>query len=80
VWDIGERVYAGVPELDAEDASLMLERRRLQAAGIARQKSPWTPVGTAGEPAVVEGRGGNGGSIRRHSRASTRIPADGWRS
>ena len=57
VWDIGERVYAGVPELDAEDASLMLERRRLQAAGIARQKSPWTPVGTAGEPTVVEGSG-----------------------
>ena len=55
VWDIGERVYAGVPELDAEDAARVLEGRRLQAAGIARQTSPWTPVGLAGEPAVVEG-------------------------
>ena len=55
VWDIGERVYAGVPELDIDEASAELERRRLQAAGITRQNSPWTSVGQAGEPATVEG-------------------------
>ncbi|MGB4778266.1 DNA glycosylase AlkZ-like family protein [Microbacterium sp.] len=55
VWDLGERVYAGVPEVDYEGAGRMLEERRLQAAGIARQKSPWTPVGMAGVPASVEG-------------------------
>ena len=33
----------------------MLAERRLQAAGIAKQKSPWTPVGEAGEAARVEG-------------------------
>lgn len=55
VWDLGERVYAGMPEVAYDDAAVALEQRRLQAAGIARQKSPWTPVGTAGEAASVEG-------------------------
>ncbi|GAA3034187.1 DNA glycosylase AlkZ-like family protein [Microbacterium dextranolyticum] len=55
VWDIGERVYAGVPEIPYDEASDILERRRLQAAGIARRRSTWTPVGEAGEPARVEG-------------------------
>lgn len=56
VWDIGERVYpADLPVLDYEEAERVLEARRLQAAGLAKQKSPWTPVGTAGEPARVEG-------------------------
>ena len=55
VWDIGERVFADVPVLDADEAGRMLDERRLQAAGIARQKSPWTPVGTAGVAASVEG-------------------------
>lgn len=56
VWDIGERVYpASLPEVGYDEAGRMLEERRLQAAGIARQKSPWTPVGEAGEPATVEG-------------------------
>jgi uncharacterized protein YcaQ len=55
-WDIAERVYpADLPEYDDDEAERLLNERRLQAAGIARQKSPWTPVGEAGEPAVVEG-------------------------
>lgn len=55
VWDLGERVYADVAVIDPDDAAHVLERRRLQAAGIARQKSRWTPVGMAGEAATVEG-------------------------
>lgn len=55
VWDLGERVYADVPVLDFDEADGILEQRRLQAAGIARQRSPWTPVGMAGEAASIEG-------------------------
>lgn len=56
VWDVAERAYpADLPVLDVEDAGRLLDERRLQAAGIARRKSPWTPVGEAGEPASVEG-------------------------
>ena len=55
VWDLGERAYGGVAEMPYDEAGALLEARRLQAAGIARQRSTWTPVGTAGEPARVEG-------------------------
>src|SRR5690606_19142516 len=56
VWDLAERVYpSDLPEHDDEEAARLLDERRLQAAGIAKQKSPWTRVGEAGEPAVVEG-------------------------
>jgi uncharacterized protein YcaQ len=55
-WDLAERVYPpNLPEYDDEEATRRLDERRLQAAGIAKQKSPWTPVGAAGEPAAVEG-------------------------
>lgn len=55
-WDLAERVFpAGLPEYGEEDAERMLAERRLRAAGIAKQKSPWTPVRTAGEEARVEG-------------------------
>lgn len=55
-WDLAERVYpADLPEYSDEEAEHLLNERRLHAAGIAKQKSPWTPVGEAGEPAVVEG-------------------------
>jgi uncharacterized protein YcaQ len=55
-WDLAERVYPqNLPEYDADEATRRLDERRLQAAGIAKQKSPWTPVGSAGEPATVEG-------------------------
>lgn len=56
VWDIGERVYpADLPVPSYEEAERELERRRLQAAGLARQKSSWSGVGMAGEAATVEG-------------------------
>jgi len=55
-WDLAERVYPDdLPEYEYDEAKRLLDERRLQAAGIARQKSPWIPVGEAGEPAVVEG-------------------------
>lgn len=55
-WDLAERVYPrDLPEYSLEEAERMLGERRLQAAGIAKQTSPWTPVGEAGEPAVVQG-------------------------
>jgi uncharacterized protein YcaQ len=56
LWDLAERVYPpNLPEYDDEEAIRLLDERRLQAAGIAKQKSPWSAVGTAGEPATVEG-------------------------
>jgi uncharacterized protein YcaQ len=55
-WDLAERVYPrDLPEYAPEEAALLLDERRLQAAGIAKQKSPWSRVGMAGEPAVIEG-------------------------
>ena len=55
-WDLAERVYPqNLPEYTPEEAERLLDERRLQAAGIAKQKSPWTPVGEAGEPVAVEG-------------------------
>jgi uncharacterized protein YcaQ len=55
-WDLAERVYPqDLPEYELDEAERMLDERRLHAAGIAKQKSPWTPVGEAGEPAVIEG-------------------------
>jgi uncharacterized protein YcaQ len=55
-WDVTERAWPrDLPEYSDEDAARLLDERRLQAAGIAKQRSPWTPVGEAGEPAVIEG-------------------------
>ena len=55
-WDLAERVYPqDGHEYDDDQAARLLDERRLQAAGIARQKSPWTPVGEAGVPATIEG-------------------------
>jgi uncharacterized protein len=56
VWDLAERVYQGHgAELEPDAAEEYLAHRRLQALGIARQKSSWSGVGTAGEAAEVEG-------------------------
>lgn len=56
IWDLAERVYPrDLPRYDEDEAARLLDERRLQAAGIAKQKSPWTPVGEAGEPATIEG-------------------------
>lgn len=55
-WDLAERVYPrDLPEYGDDEAARLLDERRLQAAGIAKQRSPWTPVGQAGEPATIEG-------------------------
>ncbi len=55
-WDLAERVYPqNLPDYDLEEAQRLLDERRLQAAGIAKQRSPWTPVGEAGQAAVIEG-------------------------
>lgn len=55
-WDLAERVYPqDLPDYSLEDAERMLKERRLQAAGIAKQNSPWTPIGDVGEAAMVEG-------------------------
>jgi hypothetical protein len=55
-WDLAERVYPrDLPRYTDEEAAQLLDERRLKAAGIAKQKSPWTPVGMAGEPATIEG-------------------------
>ncbi|MDJ0335635.1 crosslink repair DNA glycosylase YcaQ family protein [Salinibacterium sp. G-O1] len=56
LWDLAERVYPqNLPEYSLEEAEWMLNERRLQAAGIAKRNSRWTPVGDAGEPATIEG-------------------------
>jgi uncharacterized protein YcaQ len=56
LWDLAERVYpSDLPEYPPDEAERMLHERRLQSAGLARVRSPYTPVGDAGEPAIVEG-------------------------
>lgn len=55
-WDLAERVYPrDLPEVEFEDAQRRLAERRLQALGIAKQRSPWSEVDEAGEAAKVEG-------------------------
>jgi uncharacterized protein YcaQ len=55
-WDLAERVYPqDLPEYEFEEAERMRDERRLHAVGIAKQKSPWSRVGMAGEAAQVEG-------------------------
>ena len=55
-WDLAERVYpTDLPEYGDDEAARLLEERRLQAAGLAKQKSPWTGNGMAGEAVSVEG-------------------------
>lgn len=60
LWDLAERVYPGGPRIPLEEAQVLRDGRRLSALGIARSRGPECPVepldvGTAGEPAVVEG-------------------------
>lgn len=55
-WDLAARVYpSDQPEFTDDEAAELLAARVLTAAGIAKQKSPWTKVGLAGEAATVEG-------------------------
>ncbi|WP_198955277.1 DNA glycosylase AlkZ-like family protein [Kineosporia sp. R_H_3] len=60
LWDLASRVYPDLPAIPAEEAARQRDERRLRALGIARAKAPEHPmepqhVGSAGEPAVVEG-------------------------
>jgi uncharacterized protein len=60
LWDLAERVYPDHPVIPAAEAALQRDRRRLRALGIARVTGPaqsFEPsvVGSAGEPAVIEG-------------------------
>jgi uncharacterized protein len=60
LWDLAERVYPDHPVIPAAEAALERDRRRLRALGIARVTGPaqsFEPsvVGSAGEPAVIEG-------------------------
>lgn len=56
-WDIAERVYPqDAGERSLEDATIELERRALQAHGLARSHRWWSGVGRdTGEAAMVEG-------------------------
>jgi uncharacterized protein len=55
-WDLAERVHpADLPEYSLEEAEHLLRESRLRSLGIAKQKSPWSGVGEAGEAATVEG-------------------------
>lgn len=55
-WDLAERVYpTDLPEYADEEATRLRDERKLKSIGIAKYKSPWTPVGEAGEPAMIEG-------------------------
>jgi uncharacterized protein YcaQ len=64
LWDLAQRVYpADVPVPTVEEANRIRNERRLAALGIARRRTTAVPiepvdVGEAGEPAVVEGVGG----------------------
>ena len=60
LWDLAERIYPDDPVPDVEEARRIRDVRRLRSLGLARARAPKTPgepnhVGTAGEPAVVEG-------------------------
>ena len=63
-YDLAERVYPeGVHAVPRDEALARRNQRRLRALGIARAKGTVLPgepihVGDAGEPAVVEGTGG----------------------
>lgn len=55
-FDIAERAFPqNLLEHPLEESERMLNERRLQAFGLAKQRSPYTPVGDAGEAATVEG-------------------------
>jgi len=55
-WDLAERLYpVNLPDYDDEEATHLLQERRLQAVGIAKLKSPWSRTGEAGEAAAIEG-------------------------
>jgi uncharacterized protein YcaQ len=64
LWDLAERVYpADIPQLSADEAERFRNERRLQALGIARERTVGLPgepadVGMAGEEATIDGTRG----------------------
>ena len=66
LWDLATRVYPDDPVVPAEEALRILDERRLKlwASPAPSSEVPMEPndVGEAGEPAVVEGVKGRGGS------------------
>ncbi len=63
LWDLAERVYRDDPVVPEPEAEQRRNEQRLRALGIARARGPECPVepadvGDVGEPAVVEGVGG----------------------
>ncbi len=63
LWDLAERVYRDDPVVPEPEAERRRNERRLRALGIARARGPECPVepadvGEVGEPAEVEGVGG----------------------
>lgn len=65
LWDLAERVFPDVPELDASEAYVMRNERRLASLGILRERkaagSPSEPIDTRGigEAATVAGLRGS---------------------
>jgi uncharacterized protein YcaQ len=60
LWDLAERIYPDDPVPPVEEAQRRLDERRLSALGIARASATRLPVepihvGSAGEPATIEG-------------------------
>ncbi len=60
LWDLAERIYPDDPIPSSREAYALRNTRRLRSLGIARAKAAASPgepndVGSAGEPAVVEG-------------------------
>ena len=61
LWDLADRVLPDLPAVPYEEARAERDRRRLASLGIARARGTTMPggdpgsVGSAGEPALVEG-------------------------
>ncbi|MDQ2748860.1 MAG: winged helix DNA-binding domain-containing protein [Actinomycetota bacterium] len=60
LWDLAERIYPDDPAIPGGEAIRLRNELRLRSLGIARMTGPECPVepgdvGSAGEPAVIEG-------------------------
>ncbi len=60
LWDLAERIYPDDPAIPGGEAIRLRSELRLRSLGIARMTGPECPVepgdvGSAGEPAVIEG-------------------------
>ena len=69
LWDLASRVYPTSRVVPADEALRIRDEQRLRVTGDRARPGPACPgepldVGEAGEPAVVEGVRGSGGSTR----------------